>query len=65
MACILFCTEASSSTSTTVTTTNRIVYLFNSHVPSANETKLGIPTDLFALSSITVNKGDKQSSMDK
>jgi len=32
--------------------------LFNSHVPSANETKLGIPTDLFAPSSITVNKGD-------
>lgn len=39
-------------------TTNRIVYLFNSHIPDANETRLGIPTDLFAPSSITVNKGD-------
>ncbi len=39
-------------------TTNRIFYLFNSHVPDANETKLGIPTDLFTPSSITVNKGD-------
>src|ERR1044072_8330290 len=52
-----FAQQPSSSTSTTVTT-NRIIYLFNSHVPSANETKLGIPTDLFAPSSITVNKGD-------
>ena len=43
--------------STTVPT-NKIVYLFNSHLPDANETKLGIPTDLFAPSSITVNKGD-------
>jgi len=58
-----FAQQPSSSTSTTVTTTNRIIYLFNSHVPSANETKLGIPTDLFAPSSITVNKGDKQSSI--
>ena len=32
--------------------------MFNSHIPDSNETKLGIPTDLFALSSITVNKGD-------
>ena len=53
-----FAQQPSSSTSTTVTTTNRIIYLFNSHVPSANETKLGIPTDLFAPSSITVKKGD-------
>jgi hypothetical protein len=52
-----FAQQPSSSTSTTVTT-NRIIYLFNSHVPSANETKLRIPTDLFAPSSITVNKGD-------
>jgi plastocyanin len=40
------------------TPTSRIIYLFNSHIPDANETKLGIPTDLFAPSSITVNKGD-------
>jgi plastocyanin len=40
------------------TQTSRIIYLFNSHIPDANETKLGIPTDLFAPSSITVNKGD-------
>ncbi|MDQ6723319.1 MAG: cupredoxin domain-containing protein, partial [Thermoproteota archaeon] len=39
-------------------TTNRTFYLFNSHVPNANETKLGIPTDLFTPSSISVNKGD-------
>ena len=52
-----FAQQPSSSTSTTVTT-NRIIYLFNSHVLSANETRLGIPTDLFAPSSITVNKGD-------
>jgi plastocyanin len=52
-----FAQQPSSSTSTTVTA-NRIIYLFNSHVPSANETKLGIPTDLFAPSSIIVNKGD-------
>ena len=38
--------------------TNKVFYLFNSHVPDANETKLGIPTDLFAPSTITVNKGD-------
>ena len=38
--------------------TNRVFYLFNSHIPDANETKLGIPTDLFAPSSMTVNKGD-------
>lgn len=40
------------------TSTSSVIYLFNSHVPDANETKLGIPTDLFAPSSITVNKGD-------
>jgi plastocyanin len=39
-------------------TTNRVFDLFNSHIPDANETKLGIPSDLFAPSSITVNKGD-------
>jgi plastocyanin len=38
--------------------TNKIIYLFNSHIPDANETKIGIPTDLFAPSSIIVNKGD-------
>jgi plastocyanin len=48
----------SSSSTITAAATNRIIYLFNSHVPDANETKLGIPTDLFAPSSITVNKGD-------
>ena len=32
--------------------------LFNSYIPDANETKLGIPPDLFAPSSINVNKGD-------
>jgi plastocyanin len=37
---------------------NKVIYLFNSHIPDANETKLRIPTDLFAPSSITVNKGD-------
>jgi plastocyanin len=42
----------------TATPTNKTVYLFNSHVPDANETKLGIPTDLFAPSTVTVNKGD-------
>jgi hypothetical protein len=52
-----FAQQPSSSASTTITT-NRIIYLFNSHVPSANETNLGIPTDLFAPSSIIVNKGD-------
>jgi len=49
-----FAQQPSSST----TATNRIIYLFNSHIPDANETKLGIPTDLFAPSSINVNKGD-------
>jgi len=39
-------------------TTNRVFDVFNSHIPDANETKLGIPSDLFAPSSITVNKGD-------
>ncbi|MER5175845.1 MAG: cupredoxin domain-containing protein [Candidatus Nitrosocosmicus sp.] len=47
-----FAQQSSSST------TNRTFYLFNSHVPNANETKLGIPTDLFTPSSISVNKGD-------
>lgn len=41
-----------------LTPTNKVIYLFNSHIPDANETKLGIPADLFAPSSITVNKGD-------
>ena len=38
--------------------TNKVIYLFNSHIPDSNEIKLGIPTDLFAPSSITLNKGD-------
>lgn len=50
--------QTSSSSITTPPPTNKIIYLFNSHIPDANETKLGIPTDLFAPSSITVNKGD-------
>jgi plastocyanin len=37
---------------------NRVIYLFNSHIPDVNESKLGIPTDLFTPSSIIVNKGD-------
>jgi plastocyanin len=44
--------------SSSTTPTNKIIiYLFNSHIPDANETKLGIPTDLFA-PSITVKKDD-------
>jgi len=59
MTFIVFSTSCSSSFAQPLTlSVNRTFYLFNSHVPDANETKLGIPTDLFTPSSITVNKGD-------
>lgn len=57
IACLV-CNVPVSSSFAQPTPTSRIIYLFNSHLPDANETKLGIPTDLFAPSSITVNKGD-------
>ncbi len=57
IACLV-CNIPVSSSFAQATPTSRIIYLFNSHIPDANETKLGIPTDLFAPSSITVNKGD-------
>lgn len=38
--------------------TDKVIYLFNTQIPDVNETKLGIPTDLLTPSSIIVNKGD-------
>ncbi len=55
---IVFSASSSIAQQSSSSTTNRTFYLFNSHIPNANETKLGIPTDLFIPSSISVNKGD-------
>lgn len=47
-----------SSSSTTSSAKNKVIYLFDTEIPDVNETKLGIPADLFTPSSIIVNKGD-------
>ncbi|HEV2193347.1 MAG TPA: cupredoxin domain-containing protein [Nitrosopumilaceae archaeon] len=36
----------------------REYWLFNSHIPDFNETKMGMPRDVYSMPSITVNKGD-------
>jgi len=36
----------------------REFWLFNSNIPDLNETKMGMPHDVFSMSSIIVNKGD-------
>lgn len=38
--------------------TNRTFYLENSAISDLNETKLGIPPDIFSLSQMTVEQGD-------
>ena len=47
-----------SSSSSTYSATDKVLYLFNIELPDVNETKLGIPADLFTPSTINANKGD-------
>lgn len=50
--------SSTKSVSSVADSTNRTFYLENSAISDLNETKLGIPPDIFSLSQMTVEQGD-------
>ncbi|MEO9276831.1 MAG: cupredoxin domain-containing protein [Nitrososphaera sp.] len=53
-----FVAQKNSSSSTSYTGVKREFWLFSDEMPEFNETKMGMPRDIFSMSTITVNKGD-------
>ena len=50
--------SSTKSVSSVADSTNRTFYLENSAISNLNQTKLGIPPDIFSLSQMTVEQGD-------